>query len=140
MRIRVQRILQRMQARFNPPRYLLAILVLGGFLRLAHLMALRFTLWFDNLDLDPAYYDAWAQRIAAGDWLGSHVFCGPVLLVLLGCALWLFGHGCWSSASLNWASVYARSYWCSTEQADWRSGDRPYRSVWVRYLWPSHFQ
>lgn len=82
-----------MQARFNPPRYLLAILVLGGLLRLAHLMALRSTLWFDNLDLDPAYYDAWAQRIAAGDWLGSRpFFVDPFYSYFLGTLYALFGH------------------------------------------------
>jgi len=93
VRVRVPRILQRMQARFYPPRYLLAILVLGGFLRLAHLLALRSTLWFDNLDLDPAYYDAWAQRIAAGDWLGSQTFfVDPFYPYFLGTLYRLFGY------------------------------------------------
>jgi len=36
--------------------------------------ALRDTPWFDNLVVDPGYYDLWAQRIAAGDWLGDGAF------------------------------------------------------------------
>jgi len=56
-------------------------------------MALRSTLWFNNLDLDPAYYDAWAQRIAAGDWLGSQpFFVDPFYAYFLGTLYALFGH------------------------------------------------
>jgi len=40
----------------------------------AHVLALRATPWFDHLVVDPEYYDAWAQRIAAGDWMGDRTF------------------------------------------------------------------
>ena len=43
-------------------------------IRVSHIAALRSTLWFDHLDLDPRYFDEWGSRIAAGDWMGSRVF------------------------------------------------------------------
>lgn len=53
---------------------LLAVLVLAAVVRLAYVAELRATPWFDRLVVDPEYYDAWAQRIAAGDWLGTGAF------------------------------------------------------------------
>ena len=41
---------------------------------MAHVLALRDTPWFEHLVVDPEYYDRWAQRIAAGDWLGDRAF------------------------------------------------------------------
>ena len=38
------------------------------------MLALRDTAWFEHLVVDPAYYDRWAQRIAAGDWLDERAF------------------------------------------------------------------
>ena len=62
-------------ARLLGSRWLLAgILALAAALRLAHVLALRPLPLFDLLVVDSAAYDAWAQRIAAGDWLGSGVF------------------------------------------------------------------
>jgi 4-amino-4-deoxy-L-arabinose transferase-like glycosyltransferase len=89
----VQRVLHRGQTLVSRHGYVFAIVVLGVSLRLAHFAALRSTLWFDNLDLDPAYYDAWAQRIAAGDWLGSQLFfVDPLYAYFLGGLYALFGH------------------------------------------------
>jgi 4-amino-4-deoxy-L-arabinose transferase-like glycosyltransferase len=51
--------------------WLAGILALAAGLRVAHVLALRGTVWFDHLVVDPAFYDAWARRIAAGDWLGG---------------------------------------------------------------------
>jgi 4-amino-4-deoxy-L-arabinose transferase-like glycosyltransferase len=50
------------------------VLAIAAALRLAHVLALRDTPWFDHLVVDPDYYDRWAQRIAAGDWLGERAF------------------------------------------------------------------
>lgn len=43
-------------------------------LRAGHLWQIRSTLLAQTLLGDAAAYDAWAQRIAAGDWIGSDVF------------------------------------------------------------------
>jgi 4-amino-4-deoxy-L-arabinose transferase-like glycosyltransferase len=51
-----------------------AILLLATVVRLAYLAELRATPWFERLVVDPEYYDQWARRIAAGDWLGSGAF------------------------------------------------------------------
>jgi tetratricopeptide (TPR) repeat protein len=53
---------------------LTAVLVLAAVVRLAYVAELRATPWFDHLVVDPEYYDQWAQRIAAGDWLGAGAF------------------------------------------------------------------
>lgn len=55
-------------------RWIAGAVVLGTALRLAHVLALRDTPFFLHLVVDPQYYDAWAQRIAAGDWLGEGAF------------------------------------------------------------------
>jgi 4-amino-4-deoxy-L-arabinose transferase-like glycosyltransferase len=54
--------------------WLALVLTLAAGLRLAHVLALRDTPWFDHLVVDPGYYDQWAQRLAAGDWLGERAF------------------------------------------------------------------
>ena len=51
--------------------FLLATLALAAALRAAHILALRHLPIFDGLILDSWMYDAWAQRIAAGDLLGG---------------------------------------------------------------------
>lgn len=69
------------------------VLVLALSLRIGHIVALRSTLWFDNLDLDPAYFDEWGKRIAAGDWMGSHMFfVDPLYPYFLGLTYTFFGH------------------------------------------------
>ena len=54
--------------------FLPAVLVLAACLRLGHVWALRSTPWLENLQLDHRVYDQWAQRIAAGDWIGDEIF------------------------------------------------------------------
>jgi 4-amino-4-deoxy-L-arabinose transferase-like glycosyltransferase len=54
--------------------WLLAAVAIGAALRVAHVLALRSTPWFDHLVVDPEFYDAWARRIAAGDWIGDRPF------------------------------------------------------------------
>src|SRR5580765_710968 len=61
-------------------------------LRVAYLVQLRATPWFDNLSIDPEFYDAWAQRIARGEWLGDRVFyMDPLYPYILGIVYWLCG-------------------------------------------------
>ncbi|MGH7789511.1 MAG: hypothetical protein ACRERC_21745 [Candidatus Binatia bacterium] len=56
------------------PWCVLAIALLAGALRVAYVLTLRSTPWFDQLVVDPEFYDAWATRIAAGDWMGARPF------------------------------------------------------------------
>jgi 4-amino-4-deoxy-L-arabinose transferase-like glycosyltransferase len=51
-----------------------AIFALAGLVRLAVLQEIRPIPSFDHLLIDAAAYDAWARRIAAGDWWGNQVF------------------------------------------------------------------
>ena len=53
------------------PWFLPSILVVAGILRLANVGFLRGTPFVDELQLDHAYYDEWAQGIARGDWAGG---------------------------------------------------------------------
>jgi len=55
-------------------RWVAGAVVVGTALRVAHVLALRDSPFFTHLVVDPEYYDAWAQRIAAGDWLGDRAF------------------------------------------------------------------
>ena len=51
---------------------------------------------FYHLAGDGRTYDEWAQRIAAGDWLGSGVFYqAPLYPYLLGLLQVFFGHDLW---------------------------------------------
>jgi hypothetical protein len=43
-------------------------------LRVAHVWQIRSSPFFDVLLGDARGYDAWAQRLAGGDWLGDGVF------------------------------------------------------------------
>jgi 4-amino-4-deoxy-L-arabinose transferase-like glycosyltransferase len=54
--------------------WLVGVVVVGAALRVAHVLALRDTPFFAHLVVDPEYYDAWARRIAGGDWLGDRAF------------------------------------------------------------------
>ena len=69
-----------------------AVLVLAALFRIVHVMALAATPFFNNLGLDGLVYDEWAQRIAAGDWMGSRIFYqDPLYPYLLGALYALFG-------------------------------------------------
>jgi 4-amino-4-deoxy-L-arabinose transferase-like glycosyltransferase len=68
------------------------VLAIAAALRLAHVLALRDTPWFEHLVVDPDFYDRWAQRIAAGDWLGDRAFyMDPLYPYVLGALYRLFG-------------------------------------------------
>ena len=69
-----------------------AVLVLAAVFRIAHVMALSTTPFFDNLGLDCLVYDEWGQRIAAGDWMGSRIFYqDPLYPYFLGVLYAVFG-------------------------------------------------
>jgi Tfp pilus assembly protein PilF/4-amino-4-deoxy-L-arabinose transferase-like glycosyltransferase len=73
--------------------WLWAVLGTAVVLRLAYLLELRRTPFFDHLILDLASYDTWAQKIAGGDWLGSRVFYqDPLYPYFLGFLYAVFGH------------------------------------------------
>ena len=52
----------------------LLIFIVAFAVRLLHLWQLKSTPFFDTLLGDANGYDQWAQRLAAGDWVGSEVF------------------------------------------------------------------
>jgi hypothetical protein len=58
--------------RFLP--FAIAIFLVSLTLRLVHLFQIRRAPFFTLLMGDAQSYHAWAQRIAAGDWIGSDVF------------------------------------------------------------------
>jgi len=69
-----------------------AILALAAVFRLSHVAALSSTPFFDHLGLDCLVYDEWAQRIAAGDWMGDRIFYqDPLYPYFLGVIYALFG-------------------------------------------------
>ena len=61
--------------------------------RLLHLWQLRDTPFFDTLLGDASGYDQWAQRLAAGDWVGTDVFYqAPLYPYFLGVIYAIVGH------------------------------------------------
>jgi 4-amino-4-deoxy-L-arabinose transferase-like glycosyltransferase len=72
--------------------WLLGIVGIATALRVAHVLALRETPWFDHLVVDPEYYDAWARRLAAGEWMGERAFyMDPLYPYVLALLYRLFG-------------------------------------------------
>jgi tetratricopeptide (TPR) repeat protein len=70
----------------------LLIFAVAFAVRLVHVWQMRDTPFFGALMGDARGYDAWAQEIAAGDWLGSRVFYqAPLYPYFLGVSYWLFG-------------------------------------------------
>ena len=61
-------------------------------LRLVYLHDLAATPFFSHPQMDALYHDAWARRLAAGDWIGSGVFFrAPLYPYFLGVLYRLFG-------------------------------------------------
>jgi len=72
--------------------YFILIVALAAALRLAYTLGSRSSPFFDHLDLDTKFYDSWARRIAAGDWVGHEVFfMGPLYPYFLGMVYKVFG-------------------------------------------------
>src|SRR5690349_5886962 len=83
----------------NPESELLwpaAIFFTALILRLVYLMQIQSIPLFYKLAGDGRTYDEWAQRIAAGDWLGQGVFYqAPLYPYFLGVLQIVFGHNLW---------------------------------------------
>ena len=70
------------------------VLVLAALVRLGHLLAQSRLPLFDALIIDSKLYDQWAQRIAAGDWMGGDgpFFMDPLYPYVLALLYRCFGH------------------------------------------------
>jgi tetratricopeptide (TPR) repeat protein len=72
--------------------YSLLIFAVAIAIRLIHIWQLKGTPFFDTLLGDANGYDQWAQRLAAGDWVGSEVFYqAPLYPYFLGGVYAIFG-------------------------------------------------
>jgi len=70
----------------------LLIFLIALIVRLIHVWQLRASPFFDTLLGDANGYDKWAQRLAAGDWIGSDVFYqAPLYPYFLGVVYAMFG-------------------------------------------------
>jgi tetratricopeptide (TPR) repeat protein len=70
----------------------LAVFLIALGVRLPYLVALGRTPFLAHPTLDPRLYDGWAQRIAAGEWLGREVFfANPLYPYWLGVLYAVFG-------------------------------------------------
>ena len=73
-----------------------AIFLIALLIRLFHLVQIEAIPLFYHLAGDGRTYDEWAQRIAAGDWLGTGVFYQtPLYPYFLGVLQIFFGHDLW---------------------------------------------
>ncbi len=70
-----------------------ALFILALAVRLLHLWQMRATPYFSTLMGDARGYDQWAQRLAAGDWIGTDVFYqAPLYPYFLGVVYAVAGH------------------------------------------------
>src|SRR5688572_28622326 len=70
-----------------------AVFLAALLVRLIHVWQMRDTLFFSVLMGDSRGYDAWAQQIAAGEWIGADVFYqAPLYPYFLGVIYTIFGH------------------------------------------------
>jgi 4-amino-4-deoxy-L-arabinose transferase-like glycosyltransferase len=85
---------ERLRRALSSPAFLASVLALAAILRVAHVLALRRLPLFDRLIVDSAFYDAWARRIAAGDWLGGPrpFYMDPLFPYLLAAVYRAVGH------------------------------------------------
>ena len=73
-----------------------AIFVVALLIRLIYLFQIESIPLFYQLAGDGRTYDEWAQRLAAGDWLGQGVFYqAPLYPYFLGAVQWVFGYSLW---------------------------------------------
>src|SRR5262245_55262580 len=72
------------------------IFVVAYRVRLAFLIQIAASPFFNFLLLDPLYYHDWALRIAGGDWLGHEVFeMSPLYSYLVAAFVLVFGDDLW---------------------------------------------
>jgi len=80
----------------GPARRLLWLFLLALAVRLVYLIEIRDVPLIEHPVVDARAYDAWAQRIAAGDWFGDEVFYqAPAYPYFLALVFALFGHSPW---------------------------------------------
>jgi tetratricopeptide (TPR) repeat protein len=85
-----------MKIRLKDPGWFLVIFGVAFLLRLAYLFQIESVPLFYHLAGDARTYDEWAQRIAAGDWLGQGVFYqAPLYPYFLGALQLVLGHNLW---------------------------------------------
>ena len=73
------------EAAWASPWTSVALFLLAVSLRLMHVAAMDRYLDFHHPVLDARYFDLWARRLAAGDWLGHDVFfVDPLYAYFLG--------------------------------------------------------
>ncbi|HEY7318624.1 MAG TPA: glycosyltransferase family 39 protein, partial [Candidatus Binatia bacterium] len=78
-------------------KWLIVIFATALSLRVLYLIQIQSIPLFYNLPGDGRTYDDWAQRIAAGDWLGSGVFYqAPLYPYFLGIWQAILGHNLWA--------------------------------------------
>src|SRR5215472_11946939 len=78
-------------------KWMMVIFATAFILRLLYLFQIQSIPLFDRLAGDGRTYDEWAQRIAAGDWLGSGVFYqAPLYPYFLGLLQTVIGHNVWA--------------------------------------------
>ena len=71
---------------------LVGVFAVAVAVRLLHLWQIRSAPFFTLLMGDAKSYDAWAQRVAAGEWIGHQVFYqAPLYPYVLGVTYFLFG-------------------------------------------------
>ncbi|MGN6733667.1 MAG: glycosyltransferase family 39 protein, partial [Candidatus Binatia bacterium] len=78
-------------------KWVIVIFATALSLRVLYLIQIQSIPLFYNLPGDGRTYDEWAQRIAAGDWLGSGVFYqAPLYPYFLGLLQTVVGHNLWA--------------------------------------------
>jgi 4-amino-4-deoxy-L-arabinose transferase-like glycosyltransferase len=93
-----------LEASAGRPWVLPAVLLVALALRVAHLLWFRDSPFVAALTLDARFYDQWAQRIAAGEWVGGQAFwVDPLYAYVLGVAYTWAGHELWLPRLLNLA-------------------------------------
>lgn len=80
------------EAAWTSPWTSVALFLLAVSLRLLHVAAMDRYLDFHHPVLDARYFDLWARRLAAGDWLGHDIFfVDPLYAYFLGVLYKIFG-------------------------------------------------
>src|ERR1044071_2524760 len=94
----------------SPLRWTIVIFSAALSLRLLYLFQIQTIPLFYFLAGDGRTYDEWAQRIAAGDWVGSGVFYQPPLYPYFLAALQvMFGHNLWARSEEHTSELQSRA-------------------------------
>jgi hypothetical protein len=110
----------RVEPRTRPFRWqVAAIFAIALAVRLAHVWYVRSSPFFDTLLGDARGYDAWAQQIAGGDWIGQGVFYqAPLYPYFLGALYSIAGRDLFlvriCQAVIGAAGCAATCSWCGS--------------------------